>query len=79
MSHFDYSDSPLSIRQTLAAKAGEGPLVDAAGVAANFQRMVRFADSTGIPMDRQPMDSRLRRSDELNSPRSPAPSTPSYY
>ncbi len=38
-------------RETLAAEAGEGPLVDAAGVAANFQRMVRIADSTGIPLD----------------------------
>ena len=26
-------------------------LVDAAGVAANFQRMVRIADSIGIPVD----------------------------
>jgi hypothetical protein len=26
-------------------------LVDAAGVAANFQRMVRLADSIGIPID----------------------------
>jgi hypothetical protein len=26
-------------------------LVDAAGVAANFQRMVRIADSMGIPID----------------------------
>jgi hypothetical protein len=26
-------------------------VVDAAGVAANFQRMVRIADSVGIPVD----------------------------
>jgi hypothetical protein len=26
-------------------------LVDAAGVASNFERMVRIADSTGIPLD----------------------------
>ena len=26
-------------------------LVDAAGVAANFQRMVRIADAMGIPID----------------------------
>ena len=25
--------------------------VDAAGVASNFERMVRIADSTGIPLD----------------------------
>ena len=26
-------------------------MVDAAGVASNFERMVRIADSTGIPLD----------------------------
>ena len=30
---------------------GAAVLVDAAGVAANFQRMVRIADSMGIPID----------------------------
>lgn len=32
---------------------GLGPeaLVDAAGVASNFERMVRIADATGIPLD----------------------------
>lgn len=39
------------IRQQLLDKAGEQVLVDAAGVAANFQRMVRIADSMGIPVD----------------------------
>ncbi len=38
-------------RQTLLEKAGPRVLVDAAGVAANFQRMVRIADSIGIPVD----------------------------
>jgi hypothetical protein len=38
-------------RQTLLEKAGPNVLVDAAAVAANFQRMVRIADSTGIPLD----------------------------
>jgi len=38
-------------RDKLATIAGELVLVDAAGVAANFQRMVRIADSTGIPVD----------------------------
>jgi len=38
-------------RQTLLDVAGEKVLVDAAGVAANFQRMVRIADSIGIPVD----------------------------
>jgi len=38
-------------RTELLAEAGAEVLVDAAGVAANFQRMVRIADSTGIPLD----------------------------
>ena len=38
-------------RQALLAEAGPQVLVDAAGVAANFQRMVRIADSIGIPYD----------------------------
>ncbi len=38
-------------RNALLEEAGEEVLVDAAGVAANFQRMVRIADSTGIPLD----------------------------
>src|SRR5210317_1198766 len=40
-----------SARQTLLDAAGPAVLVDAAGVAANFQRMVRIADSIGIPYD----------------------------
>lgn len=38
-------------RQRLLEIAGPAVLVDAAGVAANFQRMVRIADSIGIPVD----------------------------
>ena len=38
-------------RQVLRDVAGETVLVDAAGVVANFQRMVRIADSVGIPVD----------------------------
>jgi len=38
-------------RQSLLDVAGPAVLVDAAGVAANFQRMVRIADSIGIPVD----------------------------
>jgi len=41
---------PVS-RQALLDAAGPAVLVDAAGVAANFQRMVRIADSIGIPVD----------------------------
>lgn len=35
-------------RDALIASAGSAVLVDAVGVASNFQRMVRIADSTGI-------------------------------
>ena len=38
-------------RTALRSIAGTDVLVDAAGVAANFQRMVRIADSMGIPVD----------------------------
>jgi hypothetical protein len=38
-------------RQALLNAGGPGVLVDAAGVAGNFQRMVRIADATGIPID----------------------------
>ena len=40
-----------SARADLLRVAGNDVLVDAAGVAGNFQRMVRIADSTGIPVD----------------------------
>jgi len=38
-------------RDTLRARGGAGLLVDAAGVVGNFERMVRIADGTGIPLD----------------------------
>ena len=38
-------------RNALLESAGPLVVVDAAGVAANFQRMVRIADSIGIPVD----------------------------
>jgi hypothetical protein len=38
-------------REALLDSAGAAVLVDAAGVAANFQRMVRIADAMGIPVD----------------------------
>ena len=44
-------ESLTAARDALLAAAGADVLVDAAGVAANFQRMVRIADSTGIPLD----------------------------
>ena len=38
-------------RRELLEAAGPAVLVDAAGVAANFQRMTRIADAVGIPVD----------------------------
>lgn len=38
-------------RHDLLERAGGSVLVDAAGVIGNFQRMVRIADCTGIPVD----------------------------
>jgi hypothetical protein len=44
------ADLPAA-RDALTATLGEAAMVDAAGVIGNFQRMVRIADSTGIPVD----------------------------
>ena len=38
-------------RQRVLNDLGAAALVDAAAIAANFERMVRIADSTGIPLD----------------------------
>ena len=38
-------------RRELLEAAGPAVLVDAGGVAANFQRMTRIADAVGIPVD----------------------------
>jgi len=38
-------------RAGVLAALGPAALVDAAAVAANFQRMVRIADATGIPLE----------------------------
>ena len=43
-------------RARLLSAANAEVLVDAAAVAGNFQRMVRIADSTGIPLDAERMD-----------------------
>jgi hypothetical protein len=40
-----------SARERLLGAVGAEGLVDAAAVVANFERMVRIADSTGIPLD----------------------------
>ena len=38
-------------REAVIEKMGNAAMIDAAGVIANFQRMVRIADGTGIPLD----------------------------
>ena len=38
-------------REEVRRQLGDPAAVDAAGVIANFQRMVRIADATGIPLD----------------------------
>ena len=53
-------------REALLAKAGGNVLVDAAGVAANFQRMVRIAGSIGIPVDNMETDLGQQVREELN-------------
>jgi len=44
-------------RQALLMRAGAAVLIDTAGVAANFRRMVRIADAIGISVDN--MDSEV--------------------
>jgi len=39
------------VRQAVIEAMSPEALVDAAGVASNFERMVRIADATGIPLD----------------------------
>jgi hypothetical protein len=66
ISDLEYGEELMKFAETLASRnetdladartqllniAGQQVLVDAAGVAANFQRMVRIADSMGIPVD----------------------------
>ena len=40
-------------RDGLVDAMGEEAMIDAAGVASNFERMVRIADATGIPLGEQ--------------------------
>ncbi len=39
------------LRLKLVDELGEQGMIEAAGTAANFQRMVRIADAIGIPLD----------------------------
>ncbi len=45
------TDALPGLRERIASVLGAQQLVDAAGVVANFQRMVRIADGCGIPLD----------------------------
>ncbi len=42
----------MEVRSELVDAMNAEALVDAAGIIGNFQRMVRIADGTGIPLDR---------------------------
>ena len=44
-------DEIAAARQALLTALGPAELVDAAGVVGNFERNVRIADATGIPLD----------------------------
>lgn len=54
-----------SARQRLLTAIGPAGLVDAAAVAGNFERMVRIADATGIPLDAPVVALSLGIQDEL--------------
>lgn len=45
------TDALARARDALADAAGLGGLVEAAATVGNFERMVRIADGTGIPLD----------------------------
>lgn len=51
----DDAEAIAKARQQVRSELGEAAMIDAAGVIANFQRVVRIADGTGIPLD-APMD-----------------------
>ncbi len=45
------TDAISAARSELEREIGTQAMIDAAAVIANFQRMVRIADGTGIPLD----------------------------
>ena len=47
----DNTDRLAAVRQKIVDAISPEALVDAAAVIGNFQRMVRIADGTGIPLD----------------------------
>ena len=46
-----HPDEITTARDRVRSELGSAALVDAAGVIGNFERMVRIADGTGIPLD----------------------------
>ena len=62
----------VATRDALLNAAGAEVMVDAAAVAANFQRMVRIADSIGIPVDEQRMPVAQPAIDQLDLRRFPS-------
>ena len=59
-------------RRELLEAAGPAVLVDAAGVAANFQRMTRIADAMGIPVDNMAFEMGRQVREELGIERFPS-------
>ena len=57
---------PGSARDEVVRSLGTEALIDAAGVVGNFMRMVRIADSTGIPVDGRMAEISVGIRDELN-------------
>ncbi len=47
----DDDEAITGVSEAVREKMGDAAVVDAAGVIANFQRMVRIADGAGIPLD----------------------------
>jgi hypothetical protein len=45
-------DGLVETREALRSSVGDGAVVDSAAVIATFQRMNRFADATGMPLDK---------------------------
>ena len=68
-------------RQALVDKMGSAAMIDTVGVIANFQRMVRIADATGIPADgpMQVMSEDLREQLGINRYVSAANSAPPSF
>ena len=46
-------EAAVQVRQDICDAIGAEALVDASAIVGNFQRMVRIADGTGIPLDKQ--------------------------